>query len=225
MRIAKAIKAGEDPNASNPVDEDIPAATPAPEAGLDSDHLNAAYRPPTVESAPDSKQPSRPSSIAPGSPMAPPPVLPTATASGPPPEEAGVSPIEPADANPRQGSVGGGYFPEVPTFTSETAAPSIPTADSDTLMNDFTATPSDYYNQPSAPPAPVPAPAPAPQPARAPIPAPQPQPIPVGGYRTDDESIMMAQKHAKWANSALNFEDVETAVKELRLALQSLGAS
>jgi vacuolar protein sorting-associated protein VTA1 len=35
---------------------------------------------------------------------------------------------------------------------------------------------------------------------------------------------MAAQKHAKWAISALNFEDVPTAVKELRIALQSLGA-
>jgi vacuolar protein sorting-associated protein VTA1 len=35
---------------------------------------------------------------------------------------------------------------------------------------------------------------------------------------------MAAQKHARWAISALNFEDVNTAVKELRLALQNLGA-
>jgi vacuolar protein sorting-associated protein VTA1 len=36
---------------------------------------------------------------------------------------------------------------------------------------------------------------------------------------------MAAQKHAKWAISALHFEDVDTAVKELRIALRSLGAS
>jgi vacuolar protein sorting-associated protein VTA1 len=48
---------------------------------------------------------------------------------------------------------------------------------------------------------------------------------PVGGYITDDAAISAAQKHAKWAISALNFEDVETAVKELRGALQRLGAS
>lgn len=46
-----------------------------------------------------------------------------------------------------------------------------------------------------------------------------------GVYRTDDESMMAAQKHAKWAVSALNFEDVGTAVKELRTALQLLGAT
>ena len=35
---------------------------------------------------------------------------------------------------------------------------------------------------------------------------------------------MKAQKHARWAISALNFEDVKTAVKELQSALESLGA-
>lgn len=43
-------------------------------------------------------------------------------------------------------------------------------------------------------------------------------------YRFDEESVLNAQKHARWAISALNFEDVKTAVKELRGALQSLGA-
>lgn len=40
----------------------------------------------------------------------------------------------------------------------------------------------------------------------------------------DEEAIMKAQKHARWAISALNFEDVPTAIKELRGALASLGA-
>jgi len=40
----------------------------------------------------------------------------------------------------------------------------------------------------------------------------------------DEESIMKAQKHARWAISALNFEDTKTAVKELRGALEALGA-
>jgi vacuolar protein sorting-associated protein VTA1 len=41
---------------------------------------------------------------------------------------------------------------------------------------------------------------------------------------TDDMAVAKAQKHARWAISALNFEDAETAVKELRAALQTLGA-
>ena len=43
-------------------------------------------------------------------------------------------------------------------------------------------------------------------------------------YATDEEAIMKAQKHARWAISALNFEDVNTAVDELRGALNALGA-
>ncbi|CAK7262758.1 hypothetical protein SEPCBS119000_000146 [Sporothrix epigloea] len=41
----------------------------------------------------------------------------------------------------------------------------------------------------------------------------------------DDLAMVNAQKHAKWAISALNFEDVSTAVRELRKALEFLGAS
>lgn len=57
--------------------------------------------------------------------------------------------------------------------------------------------------------------------------APPPTP-PVSGqahYLTDEESILKAQKHARWAISALNFEDANTAVKELRGALKALGAN
>lgn len=43
-------------------------------------------------------------------------------------------------------------------------------------------------------------------------------------YVTDEEAILKAQKRARWAISALNFEDVNTAVKELKGALESLGA-
>lgn len=39
----------------------------------------------------------------------------------------------------------------------------------------------------------------------------------------DPTTIANAQKHAKWAISALNYEDLETARKELRLALQLIG--
>ncbi|KZF26062.1 DUF605-domain-containing protein [Xylona heveae TC161] len=43
-------------------------------------------------------------------------------------------------------------------------------------------------------------------------------------FIADEEAISNAQKHARWAISALNFEDVTTAVKELRVALKALGA-
>ncbi|KAK5630429.1 hypothetical protein RRF57_006145 [Xylaria bambusicola] len=63
-------------------------------------------------------------------------------------------------------------------------------------------------------------------------PAPPPPPVqqyggnsqPPGPYNYDDMAMTQAQKHAKWAISALNFEDVPTAVRELQAALASLGA-
>ncbi|KAF4555829.1 Vta1-like protein [Elsinoe fawcettii] len=262
LRIAKAIKAGEDPNASNPKEEVAPAlspglATPGDQMQIDSLHPSSdggIYRPPTVESAPESMLPSRTASVPqPGSAIVPPPPEPAKA-------EPDVSPIEPADANSRNGSVGGGYFPEVPTFTSELSAPTMPTAEPD-LGPASTQTapapdilpsgssqpmqsPRDFYaqNAPQAPQAPQafsPPPAPVPHHASLPHPAPPAQsltqaapppqvyqaPVQQRAYRTDDEAVAQAQKHAKWAISALNFEDVNTAVKELRIALQALGAS
>jgi hypothetical protein len=46
-----------------------------------------------------------------------------------------------------------------------------------------------------------------------------------GPFRDDEQSIAEATKHAKWAISALNFDDAATAVRELRIALRSLGAN
>jgi len=59
----------------------------------------------------------------------------------------------------------------------------------------------------------------------APARPPAPQSVDdLANYTTDEEAILKAQKHARWAISALNFEDVKTAVKELKGALESLGA-
>lgn len=44
-------------------------------------------------------------------------------------------------------------------------------------------------------------------------------------FTADDAAMSQAQKHAKWAISALNFEDVPTAIRELRRALDTLGAA
>lgn len=84
------------------------------------------------------------------------------------------------------------------------------------------------------PPAVFPTPAPAPQPSAPPfVPMPQASapPVQTNGSGNDEEwkpapsnvdptTIANAQKHAKWAISALNYEDLETARKELKLALQ-----
>jgi vacuolar protein sorting-associated protein VTA1 len=55
-------------------------------------------------------------------------------------------------------------------------------------------------------------------------PAPASVPAPAADVVVDEEAVMRAQKHARWAISALNFEDVPTAIKELRSALETLGA-
>ncbi|KAI1632517.1 Vta1 like-domain-containing protein [Biscogniauxia mediterranea] len=129
--------------------------------------------------------------------------------------------------------------PAIPSPSSHEpgAPPSLPSA------------PQDFYRTPPQPPASSPTPhfippqqqreLPAvqnysshpPQPA-APAAAPRPtqQYVSSGGptgsssYNTDDMAIVQAQKHAKWAISALNFEDVPTAVRELQAALATLGA-
>ncbi|KAL8684430.1 MAG: hypothetical protein Q9224_006354, partial [Gallowayella concinna] len=81
------------------------------------------------------------------------------------------------------------------------------------------------YPQPSAPSI-MPHPTPPPFRQRAPPPPPSfsQQTASAPPTVVDEEAISKAQKHARWAISALNFEDVTTAVKELRGALESLGA-
>ncbi|KAJ4382731.1 hypothetical protein N0V86_001953 [Didymella sp. IMI 355093] len=88
--------------------------------------------------------------------------------------------------------------PQQPYHMPQTTAPS----------QQYSSTPrQNPYAQPAAPPPPPPASSSS-----------------QGPFRDDEESIRQAQKHAKWAISALNFDDAATAVKELRIALQALGA-
>lgn len=128
------------------------------------------------------------------------------------------------------------------TSPAQPQPPPIQTPNQPPAFQPMQSPPLPQWQQPTSPPAqtpnqppvfqPVQSP-PAPQwhhPAQPPPPAPvaasvsYQQPPPASGFRTDDEATMAAAKHARWAISALNFEDVNTAVKELRLALQSLGA-
>lgn len=276
LRIAKAIKAGEDPNASNPVVE-TPQAPQTDEDNVDAELKelesqaaagSGVYRPPTVESAPDSRIPSRPQSTVHGEPFAP-PTLPLGTphettdtqpSEAPREDDYRVSPIDPPESqHVRHSSLGGGYFPVVPG-TAEPAPDNMvidPPANAPPPELQTPFTPSAFYNNANNP-SPAQAPNVAPPPAQAPQrpfniqtrnpnlgpagpltpaaaivqtpgtvpPPPQYGGGPAGGsYNTDDEAVLAAQKHAKWAISALNFEDVPTAVKELRIALRALGAS
>ncbi|KAF8456369.1 Vta1 like-domain-containing protein [Terfezia claveryi] len=91
-------------------------------------------------------------------------------------------------------------------------------------------TPHQYYSTspPTSAPVHTSPPRSAPQPQLPPQPQPQyyhsPKPTPQESF-VDEESVTKAQKHAKWAISALNYDDISTAVKELRAALKTLGAS
>ena len=310
LRIAKAIKAGEDPNLSNPA----PEPSPAPESQdpdvqmLDENPKHDPPYQPTVEDVPDeherlephlaqrssideSLHPSRAPSIPrPAESVQRPLSVPT------PPEQTvenyyqqssapEVSPLQSPDRG-RNGSIGGGYFPNAPESvnTPETlqgtngqmrghdssSGPDLPDTSSLPPPMQFGTSgppispseestpsvppPSFKYNQPSGPSGPsapfsphVPGttpfqapgypqpsapsiqPQPTPPPLRQTAPPPPPASFSQQSLNTpsavvDEEAISKAQKHARWAISALNFEDVNTAVNELRGALTSLGA-
>ncbi|KUJ24688.1 DUF605-domain-containing protein [Mollisia scopiformis] len=310
VRIVRAIREGKDPNESNPkpdpVQEEVLPELDPNDPEVQQLEGPSKPQPASVEDVPDeqdkveariARQSSIDQSLHPSAEV---------SARGSPGnfepyprdgfpytavQDDNVSPLEPSP-NERTGSVGGGYFPEVPTFTSQNQEPTLPTAPPDvlnlpqqpsappgfrapedfesfpppTLPDDPPMPPQDFYRQsppaqqPHVPPPQVTAYTPPvqqspyqpphqqpppqfqpppqqyqpppqqyqPPPQRhipAPAPAQAPAPIRKDQLITDDMSIAKAQKHARWAISALNFEDAETAVKELRAALQTLGAS
>jgi vacuolar protein sorting-associated protein VTA1 len=118
--------------------------------------------------------------------------------------------------------------PQIPTKLPSQFAPPPPPETSATATH----LPA-WDDTPSAPPsAPSPAPvhqyaqppvAPSPNPVHPAPPPPAPRAVPTG-FTPNHKSMEQAQKHARWAISALNFDDVPTAVQELRNALQMLGA-
>ncbi|KAK0656961.1 Vta1 like-domain-containing protein [Cercophora newfieldiana] len=100
--------------------------------------------------------------------------------------------------------------PAPPTFaTSSHATPAVASPPVSPPVSSYhrNIAPTAHSTRPVAPPVALP-------PSYAPAPA-----------SVDEASIAGAQKHAKWAISALNFEDVNTAVRELRKALEMLGAT
>jgi vacuolar protein sorting-associated protein VTA1 len=160
----------------------------------------------------------------------------------------------------RNGSMGGGYFPEVPTFTSDARPSTLETAPSVHMPGDIS--PPDLLDLPQKPdpsgprkfdsftalkvndetsiqpqnlyrtppphqhqniPRQVSAQSYAPPAAIVPQATPSFQKQ--SGFIADDLAMAKAQKHARFAISALTFDDPDTAVKELRAALQTLGAN
>lgn len=253
VRIAKALKAGEDPNDSNPaIEEDEPIAPPldandpevqaitglggnsgAPTPGP-AGSIGAPPELPQFTDEPPASSAEAPISL----PPYPSEKSSKATQAMPhhDPTEDYYQKASQPDVSPLPASEGGGYFPEVPR-DSDVPSPALPGPP--TNLPGSAASPV----LPQAPQAPYPHASPKnatyPGPQSPPFVAPSFQPPPVQNFappivpvqapqpiintEVDDAAMVKAQKHARFAISALNFEDVDTAVRELRAALVELG--
>ncbi|KAL4753625.1 hypothetical protein BDW72DRAFT_168224 [Aspergillus terricola var. indicus] len=254
VRIVKAIKAGEDPNATNPKIEE-PAEDSLIKESTESDAAAApppALLQPSVEDDPEESQyvqSSGPSPILPQPPT-------TLTKLPSAPEESSSTSNRVVDVGSAEDLPLN--LPSTPNTFASSAAPNLP--DTPTNIggyhrpkpsNEFQSFPppsaipptssstashgvDSFYNVPSAaepspfvpPAAPSQAPRPTYQPApmaTPPLVAPAPS-TQVNSHDVDDQAISLAQKHARWAVSALTFDDVNTAIKELRNSLKFLGA-
>ena len=243
MRIVKAIQAGEDPNASNPVQEvaadsdemqldqndpevqrindpsSVPEQRPrqasVEEVPDEQDRIQARLA--TTSSLNESLHPSRSSSIRrrPGQTRSP-ALVPTPPGEASNPRDFYTAPEAGSDVSPL----------ESPTIRSETSARSgyfhnddVPTRSANIEHVQPYISPgvkSQYFlpSQAGEGPRGV-------MDTQPPLPS---NPTAEDNFIDNEEAILKAQKHARWAISALNFEDVKTAVKELRGALETLGA-
>ncbi|MCJ1242877.1 hypothetical protein MMC30_000073 [Trapelia coarctata] len=155
------------------------------------------------------------------------PVLPE-TPSNVPDFHESSSPAIPPPHTRSQPQIPSQLFPTQPGPTSEPwQTPSSPAHQQASQYSQYHAGPPSAPSDLSHPPYQVPQQSSSSQiPPRMPVhQAPVPRVNTQTAYRTDEESVAKAQKHARWAISALNFEDVNTAVKELMGALESLGAA
>uniref|UniRef100_L2FR48 Vacuolar protein sorting-associated protein vts1 n=1 Tax=Colletotrichum fructicola (strain Nara gc5) TaxID=1213859 RepID=L2FR48_COLFN len=210
-RILKAIKEGKDPNESNPKEPEPEEALPSLDPN-DPEVMGLASPPPAPTPAQSSvlDLPSVPSGNDAN------PSVPQYQGYFDPPEQFPPSPLSQTGAN----DAAAANAPSAPSPFAGSAAPSFSPAN-----------PASPWQPPQIPkPTPPPAapqfkpPASVPQQPKAPV-------VPISNNSwtpnngpMDDLDLPKAQKHAKWAISALNFEDVPTAVKELRNALAALGA-
>lgn len=272
MRIAKALKAGEDPNETNPTPKEENIETEFGQIDPDAQDIDEAAaeqatrpRQPSVEEIPDeqdrvqrklagqssineSLHPSRSSSIPrptsaqPTAPPAPPTFepsplqnmdvdteqdtglnLPSAPETiAPPPRPSGMPSLPDTPGSTDLGAPRSSHPPAgFQSFPPPSTIPSSPPATSHD--------PSSFYNPPAAPTEPSGAPFVVPNPYQTPqVPPVQPAPVPASAQAipqtADDQAIALAQKHARWAVSALTFDDVNTAIKELKNSLRHLGA-
>ncbi|KAJ6101909.1 Vacuolar protein sorting-associate Vta1 N-terminal [Penicillium sp. IBT 16267x] len=254
IRITKAIKAGEDPNASNPApqeEEDEAQVESSDIQAFDESVAEQAAKPrqASVEEIPDesdrlgrhmahqssldeSLHPSRTSSLPPSAAAAPPeiPSVPQ-NAPGSPPQRMDLdSQSSGLELPSTPGTIGNSaslpQLPDTPGSINKNRAPSnafrsFPPPSSPSVAGPD---PASFYDASTAS-AHIPAPAAAPTgppsftPPVAPAPAASSQP----SHTVDDNAITLAQKHARWAVSALTFDDVHTAIKELKNSLKYLG--
>lgn len=221
-RILKAIREGKDPNESNPKRQEPEAETELDPADPDVQRLTAS-----VEDVPDAGEPSDVRSAEPEPDQS---YFPQTTATAPEPfvpsplsQSPGIPPPPPGvqAATPGSPQIPPQPSPQIPTKLPTDLTPLVPSPALDpSAPPSWTTTPSAPHPATSNPPPTIPTSSGFPPSAPAPVPV---AAAPSGGYVQDQKSLNQAQKHAKWAISALNFEDVPTAVQELRNALAVLG--
>ncbi|KAJ5483935.1 hypothetical protein N7539_005731 [Penicillium diatomitis] len=270
VRIVKAIRAGEDPNETNPApkseEEEEVQTTDQDVQAFDQSVAEQATKPrqPSVEEIPDeadrlsrqlalqsnldeSLHPSRTSSQ-PRAATTTEPDIPSVP-SNPPGTPGKVRDVGPSssgglDLPSTPGTIGGKTNDMTPSIdlpdtpgtkelhgfpgthnpnTFQSFPPPSATSPSIEAPN-----PTSFYDAPSTnlnippPTASSSVPAPSTQAPSAPAPAPSAPSQPA--HSVDDHNISLAQKHARWAVSALTFDDVNTAIKELKSALKLLGS-
>ncbi|POR37672.1 Vacuolar protein sorting-associated protein vts1 [Tolypocladium paradoxum] len=224
-RILRAIREGRDPNESNPQPARGDAEPPLDPDDPDVRELMGPGAPPpaSVEDAPDAGDaavvpppvpppevqegyfPPGPSAWPPSEPFPPSPM-----SQSPAPETTGTLPPPTQFSHPAPAQIPPQPSPQIPTKLPWQLAPPPPAPSAPDMPSP---PPQSWASTPRAPPS---------APAYAPA-VPPPAPAAASGP-TNYRDISQAQKHAKWAISALNFEDVPTAVAELRNALAMLGA-
>lgn len=212
-RIIKAFKTGEDPNLYDPpvVENEEEQVNDL----MNKASLEAQDEAPTESTAdPDASQPFDLPSAASHDPTGAPLDLPSAAAHDPNEEPFRLPSAASHHPDAAPSPFGTGNLPSAPSFTPDitrsTSSPSPP--------------PTKFSPPPAAPRAAA---------SRAPPPLQTSAPASHGHHLTkqevqtimdETEVISTAQKHAKFAISALNYEDMSTAIRELTAALDLLKA-
>lgn len=231
------------PSAPAPGPPPRPTLEEVPDESFDLARAGISPQPPqprpTFEEVPDESFGLERAGISPQPPQPPQPhfedpVFPHQPHAPPPP-------VSPPDITFSTAPAHSGYFPPVPEVR-ELATPELaPTTmgPANTVFPErmsygggHPSSPPRAPSAPSAPPFQFAPPPPAPahhyqQPAHVHTHVPPPPPPPIAQQQKKEvgqEDIAQAQKYAKWAISALDYEDVDNAILQFRRALHTLGA-